>query len=214
MGSHRAISGCLIFAAVAGVLWCGTAPTAAQEQPTQSQIINALVPKKSRAIPLSSVDPARAAQERRVIDQAMHPPGGRGLQRLERDQLAAIAKEKPQIDLEIYFDYDSAQITPEGMQALTALGKALAAPELDGSVFMLAGHTDGKGSEEYNLGLSQRRAQAVKQTLIEKFNLPANSMFSIGYGRERLKDAEHPFDGKNRRVQVVNMAQRPAAANR
>jgi outer membrane protein OmpA-like peptidoglycan-associated protein len=206
MDFHREISARLI--GVVTVLWCTAMPVLSQEEPTQTQIINALNPKNRRAMPLLSNDPERAAQERRIIDNAMHPPGGRGLQRLDREQLAAVAKEKPQIDLEIYFDYDSARITPQSMQALSSLGKALTAPELSGSVFMLAGHTDAKGGAEYNLRLSEQRAAAVKQTLTEKFNVLPNSLFAVGYGKEQLKDPEHSFDGKNRRVQVVTMMQK------
>jgi outer membrane protein OmpA-like peptidoglycan-associated protein len=188
--------------------------TFAQERASDAQILNALYPKKARGLPIAPADPARVNEERRDIDAAIHNAAGRGLGRVERDQLAAIAKGKPQIDLEIYFEYDSATISSDGMEVLKSLGKALSAAELSGSVFMIAGHTDGKGSAEYNLALSQGRAGAVKQALMEKFKLPSDSLFFVGYGKEHLKDAEHPFDGKNRRVQVVNIAQRPASGNR
>jgi hypothetical protein len=57
----------------------------------------------------------------------------------DRDRVAAIAKEKPQIDLEINFDYNSASISATAQKAANELGKALSNPELKGSVFRVPG---------------------------------------------------------------------------
>jgi outer membrane protein OmpA-like peptidoglycan-associated protein len=89
---------------------------------------------------------------------------------------------------------------------LTALGRALAGAELQGAVVLLSGHTDARGTEAYNQGLSERRAEAVKHYLIETFRLPAANLTTAGYGKRALKNQGSPFAAENRRVQIVNLA--------
>ena len=129
----------------------------------------------------------------------------------EREQLAEIAATKPKIDLEIQFDYNSAAISKTSIQAVQELGKALSDPNLKGSTFMVAGHTDGIGSDGFNQDLSERRADTLKRYLVEKFGLAGHDLVTVGYGKTKLKDAANPADPVNRRVQVVNMDTKTAA---
>ena len=92
------------------------------------------------------------------------------------------------------------------MPTVEALGKALTDPALKGNTFILAGHTDAKGKASYNQALSERRADAVKRFLIEKFGIPAATLVTAGYGSTHLKNTNDPFAAENRRVAVVNMA--------
>ena len=71
---------------------------------------------------------------------------------------------------------------------------------------ILAGFTDAKGSETYNQGLSERRADAVKQLLSEKYEIEAGNLVTVGYGPKQLKDPANAFAAENRRVQVINAA--------
>jgi outer membrane protein OmpA-like peptidoglycan-associated protein len=132
----------------------------------------------------------------------------------DRDHLAAIAADRPKIDLDINFDFDSAALTPRTEPQLHSLGKALTSDELAGSVVMLGGHTDGKGSDAYNQSLSERRAEAVKRFLIETYHVPAANLVSAGYGKEGYKNSSDPLAPENRRVEVVNMAAKEQAANK
>jgi hypothetical protein len=77
---------------------------------------------------------------------------------------------------------------------------------------MVAGHTDGRGSAEYNLGLSNARAKSVREFLIKKFDIAPDQLVAVGFGEEQLKNADDPDAGENRRVQVVNMASKDVAA--
>jgi outer membrane protein OmpA-like peptidoglycan-associated protein len=201
-------SGLLAAAFLAGALsvLAGAGTVLAEEQPTEDQMLQALKPRVTRSLTRVPADSAKAVEERRIIDDAQRQSRTRSLSSAQREQLAAVAKEKPTIDLEIYFDYKSATISSKAIPALTTLGKALSSPDLKGSVFMIAGHTDAKGSEQYNLSLSEQRAEAVRRFLIQKFSLSAESLMAIGYGKEQLKDQEHPYAAENRRVQIVNMA--------
>lgn len=136
----------------------------------------------------------------------------RSLSVADREQVASIAKSRPQVDLEINFEYNSASVTPASEPQLHSLGKALTSAELNGGVFMLGGHTDAKGSEVYNLGLSERRAETVKKFLTENYKIPAENLVSAGYGKTELKNKSDPFAAENRRVQIVNMAKNETAS--
>ncbi len=116
----------------------------------------------------------------------------------------------PTVDLEIYFEYNSAVITPQATKVLITLGKALEDQKLSGSTFMVAGHTDAKGSADYNQKLSQKRAKAVKTFLSSNFEINPKSLISVGYGEEQLKFTSNPEAAGNRRVQVVNLGTKVA----
>jgi outer membrane protein OmpA-like peptidoglycan-associated protein len=201
-----------VCAALAGALTLFVSSAAlAGEQPTEAQILDALKPKISRSMSSNPADAARAAEEQKAIDTLRQGQRTRSLTSSQREQVAAVAKEKPKVDLEVYFDYNSATISAQAIPSLTTLGNVLSNPDLKGSLFMIAGHTDAKGGENYNLGLSERRAEAVKRYLIEKFNISPESLTSVGYGKEQLKDKDDPFAPENRRVQVVNMQSKSTA---
>jgi outer membrane protein OmpA-like peptidoglycan-associated protein len=117
-----------------------------------------------------------------------------------------LPKKKPSVDLEVNFEYDSAVIGAQAADILVKLGVALRDPRLKGSLVLLAGHTDAKGSDVYNKDLSDRRADTVKQFLVTKFSLPPENLITVGYGKERLKNTADPYSAVNRRVQVVNMS--------
>jgi outer membrane protein OmpA-like peptidoglycan-associated protein len=178
---------------------------AAAEEPSAEQIIRALKPVPRLTRGLTPAETSRTAEETRFVDTLRNRPT-RSLSTDEREKIASIAKNKPSIDLEITFEYNSATIAPNAMSQVTALGKALSSPDLKGGTFIVAGHTDGKGSDTYNQGLSERRADAVKRYLAENYGIEAGNLVTVGYGKSQLKDSSNPFAAENRRVQLVNMA--------
>lgn len=116
-----------------------------------------------------------------------------------------LAKELPSISFEIYFDYNSAALSPQSMPALIQLGQALKDERLSKFRFLIAGHTDGAGSREYNRALSERRADAVRTFLVTTLGVPFDRLAPIGFGMEQLKDSNNPLSGVNRRVEVINI---------
>lgn len=112
----------------------------------------------------------------------------------------------PSVDLEIFFDYKSTEITPAAAAALTPLGRALGDARLAGDRFLIAGHTDVKGGAEYNLSLSRERAEAVRKYLIDKFGIDGAKLVATGMGSTRLKNPKQPLAAENRRVQIVNLS--------
>ena len=119
-------------------------------------------------------------------------------------------KQLPSVDLEILFEYKSAEFTPAAVETLTTLGRALTDERLATSTFLIGGHTDAKGSADYNLQLSQKRAEAVRQFLIATFAIDADRLTAKGFGKRYLKHPQRPRSEENRRVQVVNVS--PQAA--
>ena len=153
-----------------------------------SQIIDALKPKATtRGLSLTrSLNDPKAAAEQSFIDGLRDRPT-RSLTIEERDKIAAIAQEKPSINLEINFDFNSAIVGTHAVPVLLALGRALSNKQLEGSTFLINGYTDAKGSAEYDQDLSERRAEAVKRLLVQQFGLPADSLIAVGYGKTPLK---------------------------
>jgi outer membrane protein OmpA-like peptidoglycan-associated protein len=176
------------------------------------QIVNALQPKPlTRGLSVGpQADPAVTAKETGFI-ATLRNRKTRSLSLGEREEIAEIASTKPKIDLEIHFDYNSADISKDSMPAVQELGKALSDSSLKGSTFVVAGHTDAVGGEEYNQGLSERRADTIKRFLTEKYGINGTDLVTVGYGKTKPKDSSAPMDPINRRVQVVNMDTKTAS---
>jgi len=184
----------------------------AGDKVSADQILNALQPKAlTRGLSIGpQADPAVEAKQMRFVD-TLRNRQTRSLSLGERQEIAEIASTKPKIDLEIQFDYNSADISNSSMPAVQELGKALSNSALKGSTFVVAGHTDAAGSEQYNQGLSERRADTIKRYLTDKYGLNGADLVTVGYGESRPKDPAAPMDAVNRRVQVVNMATKTAS---
>lgn len=117
---------------------------------------------------------------------------------------AAAPVVRPSLSLMIQFDFNSAQIRPESQQALLNLASALKAAELAASNFAVEGHTDAKGLPDYNLKLSQQRADAVQQFLVSR-GVAATRLVASGKGSTQLANAANPLGAENRRVRIVNL---------
>jgi outer membrane protein OmpA-like peptidoglycan-associated protein len=114
------------------------------------------------------------------------------------------------VDLEVFFAYNSHAIGNEALTVLRTLGRALSDARLSDDAFLIAGHTDAKGGAAFNLELSQRRAEAVRQFLIANFGIDAGKLTAKGFGSTHLKDPAHPRAADNRRVQIVNLSKEEA----
>lgn len=102
----------------------------------------------------------------------------------------------------VYFDFDSSEIKGEGTDIVGAHAKYLAGhPNIK---VRLEGNTDERGSREYNIGLGERRAQAVRRALLLQGASDAQ-ISTVSYGAERPVDPGHDEAAwsKNRRVDIV-----------
>lgn len=101
-----------------------------------------------------------------------------------------------------YFDYDKADIRPDGRDALSKTAQFLRSyPQIK---VVVEGHCDERGSTEYNLALGDRRAQAAKDFLVS-LGVPADRMQTVSYGKERpfCTDHDETCWQQNRRAHFV-----------
>ena len=107
-----------------------------------------------------------------------------------------------QLDLDIKFDFDSADLTSEGALQLDVAGRALNDPQLRGHTFMLAGHTDDRGDPEYNKILSLKRAQSARSYLMREHEVGGDRLRTAGFGsaHPRASDQSEAARRVNRRV--------------
>ena len=186
------------------------------EDVTEDQILRALTPERKPLTRSLSMGPAQAEPAATEAEgkflQSLRNRSTRSLSMGEREQIATMVKGKPKIDLEINFDYNSDRVSAKSLPSVQALGRALANPELKGSTFIVAGHTDAAGGDAYNQELSERRADAIKRYLVEKSGISATDLVTVGYGKTQLKDPANPLAEANRRVQVVNTENKATAS--
>ncbi|QPF85218.1 OmpA family protein [Bradyrhizobium genosp. L] len=206
----------LSIATIGAAFSLGISAARAGDNVSEQQILRALTPDKKPVTRGLSVGPQTPAPglnaDQAKFVQSVRGRATRSLSSNEREEIATIVQDKPKIDLEINFNYNSADIRDESMPSVQALGRALTNPDLKGSTFVVAGHTDAAGGEDYNQGLSERRADAIKRYLVNNYGINGTDLVTVGYGKSKLKDPSQPLSEVNRRVQVVNMEDKATTA--
>lgn len=159
---------------------------------------------------LHAQDPQSAPSVDSIIEslKADAPAEGPGQTRALRPGAASMstapapAKPKPaSINLQINFDYNSAEIAGSSAKDMAILAKALASPQLEGRKFTVIGHTDASGSATYNKALSDRRAAAVRRYLTEN-GVASSRLKAMGKGESQLLNNDDPNAAENRRVEI------------
>ena len=157
-------------------------------------------------------DPQSAPSVDSIIDslKADTPAPAQGQTRALRPGAAAMstapapapAKPKPaSINMQINFEYNSAEIAGSSEKTMATLAKALASPQLEGRKFTVIGHTDASGSAAYNKALSDRRAAAVRRYLMDN-GVASSRLRAVGKGESQLLDSSDPDAASNRRVEI------------
>src|SRR5262245_62708012 len=128
--------------AIGAALSFGVGAALAADEVTEDQILKALTPTKkplTRGLSVGgSAEPAVNPAESKFVS-SVRGRTTRSLSASEREEIASIVKDKPKIDLEITFDYNSADISAKSISSVQALGRALTNTELKGSTFVVAG---------------------------------------------------------------------------
>jgi peptidoglycan-associated lipoprotein len=104
----------------------------------------------------------------------------------------------------IYFDFDNAEIRPEYRDIIAAHARRLASNSA--LRIRLEGHADERGSREYNIGLGERRAQAVRRALM-LLGVNEGQIATVSFGEERpaVEGSDEAAWAKNRRVEIANI---------
>jgi OOP family OmpA-OmpF porin len=144
-----------------------------------------------------------AARLRQLAVQSLNDPARAN--RMNRAPLTDQLNKLAQLTIAIQFDFNSARIRPSSFRAVGLMADALYHPYLQGYRFLIVGHTDGKGNREYNLKLSQQRADAIRDALINPFSISPSRIEAAGLGEEQLLKPANPEAAENRRVQLINI---------
>jgi outer membrane protein OmpA-like peptidoglycan-associated protein len=170
----------------------------AQDSMSAEEIQQKLKPKKLTR----SLKPIGKTDDKEQLDAIL----SRSIGVVERKKIVEIAAqaELPKLDFAINFDFDSAEIDRNSYPTLDTLAEALKSKDLYESRFLINGHTDSKGSDDYNLELSQRRANSVVQYLVSQHDVDAGRLRAIGFGETTLKDVNDGEAAENRRVEIIN----------
>ncbi len=205
------ICGCLAVG-----LWI-TSAAAQSGVPSQSEIAGQLLPKAlstTRGLPVAGSAP-KVQQNPAVLpasapSQQRSRPAEAGSRAAPHAAIAkapppAPAPAHPQIALNtILFEFNSDQLKPQSIATLKNLGNALNQELKDQKVFLIEGHTDASGSPGYNMELSKRRADAVKDYLVKEMGVAADRLETVGKGEADPAVPKHPYAAANRRVVIVN----------
>ncbi|HEY9547575.1 MAG TPA: peptidoglycan-associated lipoprotein Pal [Solimonas sp.] len=133
---------------------------------------------------------------------AYNSTAGAGTQLGNADEDARAAAERALTNNIVYFDYDATAIKPEYSSVIDAYAKYLAANPV--AKVRIEGHTDERGSREYNIALGERRANTVKDALVTE-GVSAAQIAVISYGEERPAAEGHDESAwsQNRRAQII-----------
>jgi OOP family OmpA-OmpF porin len=187
--------------AAALVIW-GGAPAFAQTAPARDDIIAQL----NRFETPADIDvPAlrQQALERSKSRSKNEPPPQK------RPPIAPELTRLPTSNLDIQFDVDTPIVLPASYETLGRMADALTHSSLLPYTFLVVGHIESTGRRENNVLLSQRRADAIRDILINTFKIAPKRLQSVGLGEEQLLDPARPNAPANNQVQIMTVAKIP-----
>ena len=151
---------------------------------------------------------AAEVDDEMIEEQLIAPPTREIDRRYTVDEIRerpALRQTMPGVEIDtIHFGFNEAFVREEEIENLERIGRIIEKIVIanPGEVFMIEGHTDAVGSDTYNIDLSQQRADSVKQSLSEFFNMAPQNLETIGYGEQFLKIPTEEEEPENRRVTV------------
>lgn len=209
----------LLLTSVFFALPCATMAQSNASEAEINAIINSLAPTvQAPVIAEQSYGSLPTSEESASEAILMSPPVGRTplqnpgsspvivvqtpLELMSRGEVVLIDASRA-IDMEVFFEYDSAVLTTQAQMDLRSLGMALISPRLRDFSYLIAGHTDARGDASYNLDLSERRARAVRDFLLREYAIDPSRLIAMGFGEERPRSPDAPQAAINRRVEVA-----------
>jgi outer membrane protein OmpA-like peptidoglycan-associated protein len=179
-----------------------TGTAGAQTAPTRDDIVG----KLNHLETASDVD--LAALKQQVLERARtrikNDPGP-----VNRPLIAPDLVNLPAFSTPIQFDDDTPIIQPASYQTVGRIADAMVQASLLPYTFLIVGHVESNGKREANVILSQRRADAIRDVLVNTFKISAKRIQSIGLGEEQFLDRARPTAAINGQTQVLTFAKVP-----
>jgi OOP family OmpA-OmpF porin len=187
-----------------------TAPASAQNAPTRDDIV-AKLDKYQSDLELDVPALRQQVTERSKSRSKNEPPPQK------RPAIAPDLNKLPTFNVDITFDVDTPIVQPESYQTVGRIADAMVYSSLLPYTFLIVGHIEASGRRENNAILSQRRADAIREILVNTFKISAKRIQSVGLGEEQLLDANRPNAPVNNQIQIMTLAkipdtEQPAAA--
>lgn len=225
-------SRCLLSIALLGCLSVGYAQDYevadfGEGMPTDGELVEALMPLSSggtRDIAMHDAAEPQVQEKAKIVLHSGAEPQipaqdmfrePRRMAMSEREDSRGPSRNLPQersetgrqraISLQVQFDYNSSELTPTSKAKLGVVASALDNQKLANYKFRIEGHTDSVGSVQYNLKLSERRAQSVARYLIGQYRIEPSRLQAIGRGMSKPANPANPRAPENRRVVIVNV---------
>lgn len=121
----------------------------------------------------------------------------------KRPPIAPQLTKLPQLRFDVVFDPDSSLIRPASYQTIGSIADALTDPKMRPYRYLIIDHVEAAGRRDHNLILSQRRADSIRDVLVNTFKVAPKRLLALGLGEEQLQDVNRPAGPVNARVQLV-----------
>jgi OmpA-OmpF porin, OOP family len=179
-------------------------PASAQNVPTRDDIV-AKLDKYQSDLELDVPALRQQVTERSKMRGKNEPPPQK------RPPIAPDLNKLPAFNLDITFDVDTPIVQPESYQTVGRIADAMVYSSLLPYTFLVVGHIEANGKREANAILSQRRADAIREILVNTFKISAKRIQSVGLGEEQLLDAARPNAPVNNQIQIMTLSKIPEA---
>jgi OmpA-OmpF porin, OOP family len=178
------------------------APASAQNAQTRDDIV-AKLDKYQSDLELDVPALRQQVTERSKSRSKNEPPPQK------RPPIAPDLNKLPAFNVDITFDVDTPIVQPESYQTVGRIADAMVYSSLLPYTFLIVGHIEASGRRENNAILSQRRADAIREILVNTFKISAKRIQSVGLGEEQLLDANRPNAPVNNQIQIMTLSKIP-----
>ncbi len=193
----------LVLTAVA-ILAVPLHPSHGQAAPARDDIVNALKNFDGAA----DFQPDIAALKQKISDRSKMR-GKNEPEPSKRPLIVPELKDLPTFAVSIDFDNDTPVVRPSSYETVGRIADAMVQANLLPYSFLVVGHTSSDGRREANALLSQRRADAIRDSLVNTFKISSKRVQSLGLGEEQFVDRAHPTSSANLQIQIVTTAKLP-----
>lgn len=187
-----------------GLLFLATVPAAAQNAPSRDDIV-AKLDKYQSDLELDVPELRKQVTERSKSRGKTEPPPQK------RPAIAPDLNKLPAFNVDITFDVDTPIVQPDSYQTVGRIADAMVHSSLLPYTFLIVGHIEANGKREANAILSQRRADAIRETLVNTFKISAKRIQAVGLGEEQLLDSARPTAPVNNQIQIMTLSKIPEA---